>query len=262
LKIGFMSEGKPEDVDFAAEHGFASLELSFWPAPMDPKLEAGPALKKKMDAAGIAVCGVGIWGRNFISPDDAERKQAWQELGRAMDYAQAMGAPFVIMGAGEDADKPLAEKMEAFLPNFTRACEQARKHNLRLAIYNCTWANFITGPAAWEALFQALPDAPIGIKFDPSHPYHAKQDYLRHLRDFGDRVLHLHAKDVQYVAGAAFTEPPAGLGDIRWGNLISILYHHGYQGHIAFEPHSKPWTEAMRYAGLLIGKRHLEAFLA
>jgi sugar phosphate isomerase/epimerase len=261
MKIGFMSNGAHEDVDFAVQHGFASLELSFFHGPMDPKIEVGPALKEKMEAAGLPVCAVGVWGRNYLAADDAERKQAWQELARAMDYAQAMGSPILVMGAGEDKDKTLAEKMEAFLPNFTKTCEQARKRNLQVAIYNCGWANFVTGPEAWQALFDALPDAPIGIKFDPSHPYHAKQDYLRHLRDFGARVLHAHAKDVQYIAGEPFTEPPAGLGDIRWGNMISILYHHGYEGTISLEPHSKPWTEALRYTGLLIAKRHLDAFL-
>ena len=52
----------------------------------------------------------------------------------------------------------------------------------------------------------------IGANFDPSHLVWQHIDYLRALRDFGDRIVHFHAKDTRIDADKIFAQGIMGLG--------------------------------------------------
>ena len=117
----------------------------------------------------------------------------------------------------------------------------------------------MSGPEAWGLTLPHLPE--LGIKFDPSHPLYDGEDYLAHLRDWGGRVTHFHAKGSLRIEGKPFEDPPAGLDETAWGPLFAILYHHNYDGDINIEPHSATWGGDRRYPGILLAQRHLSQFI-
>jgi len=262
MRIGFIGEISEEDLKFASEHGFASIELvrdSF----DEGQLAAKERQRKLLREYGIDVSAIGLWRRNPIHPDPEVRGRCHKELRRIIEYAGFLEAPVVITSGGVNPAKSVSECAADLVEAFKPILSYAKNRGVRLALYNCRGngekANFAHGPEAWNPVFKALPD--LGIKYDPSHPYYEGKDYLREMRDYGDHIYHVHAKGALTIGGRRFEDPPAGMDDINWGKVMAILYHHGYRGDISIEPHSPTWKGEMRYKCILLAQNHLKPFI-
>src|SRR5205809_831305 len=81
-----------------------------------------------------------------------------------------------------------------------------------------------THPAVWRRLFAEFPS--LGLNFDPSHLISLMIDVPRAVREFGSRIIHVHAKDARldhdklYEVGTLgldwHTPKIPGLGDVNW----------------------------------------------
>ena len=103
--------------------------------------------------------------------------------------------------------------------------DEGKKNNVKIAVYNCIWENFIVSPKEWDIVLSYVPE--LGIKYDPSHSINhnqGKEIYLSEMRDYADRFYHFHLKGVVYIDGKKYDEPPVGLDSVRWGNVFDILY--------------------------------------
>ena len=90
--------------------------------------------------------------------------------------------------------------------------------------------NLATSPEVWRALFEALPSANLGLNFDPSHLVWQHIDYVRCVREFGRRIVHVHAKDTRIdpdklyevgILGLGWHTPKLpGLGDVQLGTAL------------------------------------------
>ena len=77
---------------------------------------------------------------------------------------------------------------------------------------------------------RAIPSPAFGLNFDPSHLVWQQMDYLQPLKEFSERMFHVHAKDVRVdrqrlndvgilATPLAYHLPKLpGLGDVNWGN--------------------------------------------
>jgi sugar phosphate isomerase/epimerase len=111
-------------------------------------------------------------------------------------------------------------------------------------------------PEGYRALFKELPSSAIGINYDPSHLVRQGIDPLRFLREFGDRVHHVHGKDTELLAENLYEygseQPPTfarpirygalhwrytipGHGCVRWTETMRILEVFGYAGCVSIE---------------------------
>ena len=261
MHIGFITDLSEKDFAFAAENGGLSLEINCSGKPFD-YVKNQESIKKLAEKHGVKICSVGLWGKNHISTDDGERKQCAQELQELMDYAHFFGARIFMTGGGHVPDWSVARQTRELLELLPDWVGAAKQRDLQLCLYNCHWTNFCIGPDAWKPIFEAFPNGEVGIKFDPSHPYHDGFDYHAQICEWGDRIKHFHAKDVHLVNGKNFDEPPAGLGDICWNRLISALYHHKYEGELVIEPHSRTWSGERSYDCIKLAARHLAQFIA
>src|SRR5262249_33749961 len=129
--------------------------------------------------------------------------------------------------------------------------------------------NLATSPAIWKRLFDAFPHAPLGLNFDPSHLVWLHIDYVRCVREFGTRILHVHAKDPRidadrlYAAGILglgwHTPKIPGLGDVQWGPLFSALSDVGYKGAVCVEVEDRAFEGSLtdRKRSLRQSKRFL-----
>src|SRR5690606_40163880 len=55
-------------------------------------------------------------------------------------------------------------------------------------------------------------------------------DYLKEMRDWGDRFTHVHIKGSVIIDGKRYDDPPAGLDQTDWKTFIAILYAKKYNG--------------------------------
>jgi sugar phosphate isomerase/epimerase len=91
---------------------------------------------------------------------------------------------------------------------------------------------------------------------------HHGDKYLPILRDYGDRVFHVHIKEHLYMDGELVSQPAAGMGDIQWGKVMAFLYEHNYDGYLSIEPHGPIWSRPpMRKTMLLLTQRYMDQFL-
>lgn len=91
-----------------------------------------------------------------------------------------------------------------------------------------------------------------GFNYDPSHLGYQGVDYVRFIREFGDRIFHAHMKDVWWGHGdgtvgvfgghTQFSDPSRfwdfrslGRGDIRFEDVIVALNDVGYRGPLSVE---------------------------
>jgi len=136
-------------------------------------------------------------------------------------------------------------------------------------------------PETVRALFVEIPSESIGLNYDPSHLIRMGIDPLRFLREFADRVGHVHGKDTEllgerlYELGceqpATFAEPIGwagnqwrytipGHGQMRWSKGLAILAEAGYAGMVSIEMEDANFNgaEATEKQGLLLSKIYLE----
>ena len=119
--------------------------------------------------------------------------------------------------------------------------------------------SFFDRMEAYERVWERFPQ--IGIKFDPANRHHG-DDYLKILRDHGDRIAYVHIKEHLYLDGELVSQPAAGMGDIAWGKIFAFLHESDYQGYLSIEPHGPIWSQgAMREKMLLLSKRYISQFL-
>ena len=106
---------------------------------------------------------------------------------------------------------------------------------------------------------RSSPAATLGLNFDPSHLVWQHIDYVARVREFGQRIVHVHAKDARIdrdrlyevgVLGLGWHTPKLpGLGDVDWGAFFSALTDAGYRGPVCVE------VEDRAYEGVLADRK-------
>ena len=155
---------------------------------------------------GVAISSLAYYPNN-LHPDDAQREEVNAHLRKVIDAAQALGVGIVGTFVGNDKDRPLPENLDRFRRIWPELVAYAGERDVKIAIENCPmifsydeWPggnNLAWSPAIWDEMFAAIPDANFGLNLDPSHLVWLMIDYERAVYDFGDRIFHAHAKDLE-----------------------------------------------------------------
>jgi sugar phosphate isomerase/epimerase len=122
-------------------------------------------------------------------------------------------------------------------------------------------------------MFDTIPSDYFGLNFDPSHLIWQHIDYVRAIKEFGDKLAHVHAKDTKIdadliyergITGVKWHIPKLpGLGDVNWGKYFSALTDAGYHGPVAIEVEDRAYEDTLddRKRSLTQSKRYLEQFM-
>ena len=213
------------------------------------------AVSKK---TGIDISSVGRWNHDVVSGGILvpERAKSYHDL---LDTAIYLGAKTFVCGINRDESISLYRNYTYAIELFGSLCERAKGTGVKVAVQNCYWNNLIVRPKDWEIVLGELPD--LWIKYDASHSYNRGDDYLAELSDWGDRVAHVHIKGTTHAGSRAVADPPAGMDDIKWSSLFSILYARGYDGDLSIEPHSSIWQGELGAAGVLFTRDFVKQYL-
>jgi sugar phosphate isomerase/epimerase len=256
---------------WAEGRGFTALEIACWPpASGDARRYADVAhidvgalddakakeIVSMLDGHGIEISALGYYPNN-LHPDPVLRQAANDHLRQVIAAAPKLGVTTVTTFVGNDKDRSLPENMETFREVWSPLVELAEQHGVRIAIENCPmifsydeWPggnNLAYSPAIWRQMFDAIPSESFGLNLDPSHLVWQMIDYERCVYDFADRIIHVHAKDLEIrrdglyehgvlSLGMGWQVPRLpGLGEVRWDRFIAALYAVGYDGPIIIE---------------------------
>ncbi len=275
MKLGLMTAAFPgqsleEVATWAADNGFQMLELACWPVGKAERRYAGVTtldvnsldearvneVHALLDEKGLEISSLGYYP-NPLHPDPEHRAMVVDHLKQVILGAEMLGVEVVGTFVGRDKDKNVEDNLVEFEKVWTPIVKFAAEHNVKIAIENCPmifsydeWPggnNLASTPAIWRRMFEIIPDENFGLNLDPSHLVWLMIDYERVIRDFADRIFHVHAKDLEIdrdglyengtlSLGMGWQIPRLpGLGEVDWSRFISALYRFGYDFVVSIE---------------------------
>ena len=227
-------------------------------AEADALIAAKSTILAESARTGVAVSCVGRWNHDLQENGAINMEKAEQYL-TLLDTAVELGAKTFVCGCNYDNSVSLYRNYTNALEFLGMLTERAKGKNIKVALQNCSWNNFLVTPEQWKVVLGDNPD--LYIKFDASHTYNRHDNYLEELSDWGERVAHVHIKGTTHAGARVVDDPPAGMDDIQWSSLFSILYARKYDGDLSIEPHSATWKGALGEAGIAFTRDFIRGFM-
>lgn len=288
-----------EVIDFAADNGFACVELMCWPVGKSNRRYAGVThidvsslgdnevtmIKKKLKERNIYISGLGY----YPNPLDSDREKAdffINHIRKVIDAAKKLDVGIMNTFIGADPLKHDEENFEKFLEVWPPIIRYAEQQNVKIGIENCPmfftrdeWpsgCNLAHSPALWRRIFGAIPSPNFGLNLDPSHLIWQMIDYVKPVHEFREKIFHVHIKDAKIewekLNEHGILTPPLhyhtpklpGLGDINWGKFFSALYSAGFSGSAVIEVEDKAFEGSLenRKNSLLVSRNFLKQFIS
>jgi len=301
MQLGFVSAILPdlsldEVLAFAADEGFACVELMCWPPGGASRRYAGVThvdvttltddhagqIRELSRTRGVAISGLGYYP-NPLDPDPSHRRVVIDHLKAVIRAAPKLGVGVVNTFIGRDWTKSIDDNWPHVCELWPTIVSEAKAAGAKVGIENCPmlfskdeWPggkNLAVSPAVWRRLFAEFPDRTLGLNFDPSHLVFQHIDYVRAIREFGKHFVHVHAKDTRIDADRLYdvgnmslgwhTPKLPGLGDVNWGQFFSALTDTGYNGAVCVEVEDRAYEGSLadRKRSLRQSRKFLEQFV-
>jgi sugar phosphate isomerase/epimerase len=301
VKLGLLTAAFPdltleEVAAWAAAERFEALEIACWPAGGGEKRRYAGVTHIDVDGFdpddvheilgrhGLAISALAYYPNN-LHPDDAHREEVNAHLRKVIDAAQRLGVDIVGTFVGNDKDRPLPENLERFREIWPPLVDYAGDRSVKIAIENCPmifsydeWPvgnNLAWAPAIWDEMFSAIPSENFGLNIDPSHLVWLMIDYERAVYDYGERIFHAHAKDLEvrrdglyrhgtFSGGIGWQVPRLpGIGVVRWDRFVAALYAVGYDHVLSIEHEDRRFEgdERLVKRGFLLARDALRPYV-
>lgn len=303
MKLGFVSAILPElSLDQVLRHGrdlgFACVEAMCWPVGRAERRFAG-VTHVDVDALtqtgvsdilelcrerGVILSALGYYP-NPLDPDPAVAAQAVAHLQKVIRAARLLGLQTVNTFVGRDWTRSVDENWPRFLETWRPLVAFAEDQGVRIGIENCPmlftqdeWPggkNLMTTPVIWRRAFNDIPSGNFGLNYDPSHLVLQHMDPASPLREFQDRLFHVHAKDVKIRRDrinevGVFAHPLEwhqpripGFGEMDWGRFLGALMETSYRGPVCIEVEDDTFGRSLegRLKALQVAGNVLRPFL-
>lgn len=298
MKLGFVSAilaDLPLErvLETASEIGYDTVEVMCWPVGKAERRYAGithldvedfdPARVSDLLArTGVSISGLGYYP-NPLSPNTEERNTAIEHIKKVIQAASRLKLANVNSFVGRDPSKSIDDNWPLFLETWRPLVKFAEDHNVKIGIENCPmlfskdeWPggkNLAIAPAIWERMFNDIPSANFGLNYDPSHLVWQFIDPVVHLREFADRIHHVHAKDARLdreklervgILNLDWHTPKLpGMGDVNWGKFFGTLTDIRYDGPVCVEVEDRAFEGSAedRYRSLVQSYRYLHPYV-
>ena len=301
MKLGFVSallHDLPLEKVFetASTLGFGAVELMCWPPGKADRRYAGVThidcatltaegaqeIRELAASYSVEISGLGYYP-NPLDPDAEHRAAISQHLHKVIAAAEMLKVPVVNTFIGRDSWLSVEDNFRQVHDVWAPIIADAEQRKIAIGIEHCPmlfsknqWPggkNLAVSPAIWRELFAMFPTKTLGLNFDPSHLVWQFIDCARAVREFGDRIVHVHAKDERLdmdrlyevgVMGLGWHVPKLpGLGDVKWGEFFAALTDVGYNGPVCVEVEDRAyegsWDDRVR--SLRQSKRFLEQYV-
>ena len=279
MKIGFLLHRQFKKLSFedvvkwGSENGFAAIDIrDEWPENAQDFLS-----KYNMEIGATQV------GMNIFTPNSKELEENIKKVCDTIEATAQIDVKVIVAFLSPiRRELSIADNFKIFEKVFPRILDCAQSSDVKIAFENWPDGNLAYSPETWDKIFEAFPSKNLGLCFDPSHLYWLGVDYVRAVKEFGDRIYHVHAKDTEILkdglyrfsifsrqfpeyafAWAWWRYRLPGFGEINWTKFISALYEVDYNGTISIE-HEDPFFSRnidMVKKGFILAKRKLEQYI-
>ena len=303
MQLGFVTAIMPDQnlesvADTAAKIGYDCIEVMCWPKGKADRRYAGithidiEGLNKhkaddiagKLNDKGVSISALGYYP-NLLSKDEQHARPALAHLKKLIKSAPKLGVSIVNTFIGAESSLSDETNLQAFRKTWPSIVQLAEDQGIQIGIENCPmyftqdeWPsgkNLAHSPAMWRRMFEVIPSKNFGLNYDPSHMVWQHMNYLKPIREFADRFVHVHAKDVRLdqdqlddvgimATPLSYHSPKLpGLGEVNWGKFLSELGDAGYRGAVCVEVEDRAYegSQKARKAALSQSYRYLKNFL-
>lgn len=303
MQLGFVSAILPdlslrEVLEFASAEGYDAVEVMCWPKGKAERRYAGVThidvadfgkdeaaeVLELVEATGVKISGLGYYP-NPLAPDKDEAKVYAKHIKQVIKASARLGINVANTFIGRDWTKSVDENWPQFLKVWKPIVKFAEDEGVKIGIENCPmffsrdeWPsgkNLAYCPQIWRRMFHDIPSDHFGLNFDPSHLVWLQIDYLRAIREFAPKFVHVHAKDVRLdrhrldevgILGMPLefhTPKLPGLGEVDWGKFCSVLGDSGYRGPVCVEVEDRSYEGGLedRKASLRQSLTYLRQFI-
>jgi sugar phosphate isomerase/epimerase len=283
MKIGFvtaiLADWSLEEVfKFAAEEGFDCLEVMCWPVGKAERRYAGVThidvtdfnasdvtrIKDLQKQYGVFISSLGYYP-NPLVPDADERQGYIEHIKKVIVASKMLDINLMTTFVGRDPQKSIEDNWPLFEEVWKPLIAFAEEQGVRVGIENCPmlfsldeWPggkNLAISPEVWRRMFEAIPSDYFGLNFDPSHLIWQHIDYVRCIKEFKDKLFHVHAKDEKIdpdllyergITGVKWHIPKIpGLGSVDWGAFYSALTDTRYKGPVVIEVEDRAYEDTI-----------------
>ncbi len=280
IRIGTLVPGNDKTVSYIRQIkalGFESFSITFWQQVGVDLKRLAAEVRRELEGTDIRIHCLGMFGNPLESrPIDKVTLAGWKAC---IDAAPLFGADVVAGFAGRLIDQPVPASMKRFKQVFAPLARRAADKGIKLAFENCDmggdWQrgdwNLAFAPTAWDMMFNEVPDANVGLEWEPCHQMVSLIDPLPQLKQWVHKVFHVHGKDATVMwdvirkVGIRGGQPyvfhrTPGFGDTNWTDVISILRQHGYAGSIDIEGwHDPVYRGDLEMTGQVRAMNYLKA---
>lgn len=232
---------------FADNHGLQSIQID----DIDETDVNG--IKEQMNRTGIKISSIGAMSVKLLGPNMEQSIIDQGKIKQKILLANRLGVPLVSQFAGNNPNLSFKDNIEMFKKVFTPLVALAEDNGIKLVFENCPLINgtppvvqnLAYSPAAWEAMFEAIPSTAIGLEFDTGHPPMLGIDMQRCIKEYKDRIYHVHIKDCkintehEYKYGRLGKEfydyEIPGRGNVDFHEVISTLNAVGYRNDVTLD---------------------------
>ncbi|MCS7071371.1 MAG: sugar phosphate isomerase/epimerase [Anaerolinea sp.] len=301
MQLGYVTAILPDwtleqHFQFAAENGFDTIEVMCWPVGKAERRYAGVThidvtqftqadaerIRGLMRQYNVGISSLGYYP-NPLAADPAERETYIEHIRKVIAASALIGINTMTTFVGRDPAKPIEEQWDTFADVWKPLIAFAESQGVRVGIENCPmlfsldeWPggkNLAVSPEVWRKMFEIIPSDHFGLNFDPSHLIWQHIDWERAIYEFGQKFIHVHAKDTKIdrellyqrgIMGLKWHRPKLpGLGDVNWGAFFSALTIVGYTGPVCIEVEDRSYEGSQEdiLRSIRQSKRHLEQFM-
>lgn len=245
------------DCQFAADNQIPAIDIVFTDIAY---LSAAHIknIRQLLTAYGLRCAAVYMTGYNHLTQDVTQRQRIQSQRARACEYAAILGAATFVTTSGRRS-AVLDENTYMFAQEFRPTIATLAASGMRFAVQQ-EFTGFISDVTAFERIWAMI--GQVYAVFDPVALHNTGDDALAFVRRHASRIAHVRANDALWHAGQRVASPPVGMGDLRWGAIIGLLYEGGYDGALSIAPEGSFWGRTTQYQRMiLLSQHHLQQYL-
>ena len=245
--LGFASM-KPEEVlKDLSELGYRAVEWTL--AHFNPRTKSMDELQKLVRATrnfGMEISEV-VVQQDFVTFDESAREDRIELVKDCIKAAGEVGVKVLNVFSGPAAWDPNApvlfrniqegQAWDIVLGAYDELLPLAEKSNVFLAV-EAVFSMLCRDYYTTRVLIDHFDSPNLGVNMDPSHYVLYRNDAAWVVKQFGDKIKHVHLKDVVGVpgdVGQSFLFPLLGEGIVDWGAFFQSLDEIGYEGYASVE---------------------------
>jgi len=302
MKIGFVTAiladlSLEEVMKFASENGFQCLEVMCWPVGKAERRYAGVThidvtdfsesdaaeVKALSEKYGVEISSLGYYPNPLVS-DPEEREKYTEHIKQVIVASKMLDINVMTTFVGRDPVKSIEDSWDDYAEVWKPLVRFAEEQDVKIGIENCPmlfsldeWPggkNLAISPDVWRRMFDMIPSDHFGLNFDPSHLIWQHIDYVRAIKEFHPKFVHVHAKDERIdtdliyehgIMGVGWHKPKLpGLGSVDWSAFFAALTDVNYRGPVCIEVEDRAYesNEADVRRSIIQSKQYLDQFMA